>query len=355
MRSNVAILLTPPGSAAIAVIRIVGPRVSGFLRERFAKPARVGRCVHGNLHDGERVIDDAVVVLVDQNTADLNVHGGPWVIRSTLDLAARDGFVVQDSATLPLAHEAVDAESLLEQEVLSYLPLARTELGVRALLAQPEAWAAFRTGARPSREGIERILADRTLDRLLHPARVAIVGTANVGKSTLANQLFARERSITADVPGTTRDWVGEIANVEGLPVMLLDTPGLRATQDPVEHAAIERSRDEVRRADLIVLVIDASRRLEEEPAALLSEYPNAIRVINRIDRPAGWDIASLHGLSTVATTGEGVDALRRLIVHSLCGEEPITIDRPRCWTDRQRDQLRTGEDGATNDWTAAP
>lgn len=335
--SNLAILMTPPASAAIAVIRIVGPRVPEFLQVHFPKPARVGRCVHGDLHDDGRVIDDAVVVLIDEKTADLNVHGGPWVVRSALDLAARDGFVVQDSATLPLPYEAVDAESLLEQEVLSYLPLARTELGVRALLAQPDAWAAFKSGPHPSPDMIDRILADQTLDRLLHPARVAIVGPANVGKSTLANQLFARERSITADVPGTTRDWVGEIANVDGLPVLLLDTPGLRETQDPIEHAAIGRSREEVRRADLIVLVIDASRPLEGEQAALLGEYPNAIRVINKVDRASGWDVASLHGLSTVATSGEGVDMLRRLIVRSLCGDEPITIDRPRYWTERQR------------------
>lgn len=337
MNPNLAIVLTPPGSAAIAVVRIRGPLVPEFLRAHFSKPARIGRCAHGDLRDGGGVIDDAVVVLIDETTADLNLHGGPWVVRSTLDLAARDGFVVQDSASLPLPHEAIDGQTLLEQEVLSYLPLARTELGARVLLAQVDAWATLKCSTCPSREALEHILADRTLDSLLHPPRVAIVGPANVGKSTLANQLFARERSITADVPGTTRDWVGEIANVEGLPVMLLDTPGLRQTEDRIEQAAIKRSREEIQRADLVVVVIDASRPLQREQAALLDEYPNAIRVINKIDRPASWDIASLRGIPTIATTGEGIDALRRTVVHSLCGEEPITIDRPRCWTERQR------------------
>jgi tRNA modification GTPase len=342
MSCNLAILLTAPGSAAIAVVRIKGPLVSGFLRAHFSKPARIGRCVHGDLHDGGRVIDDVVVVLIDDTTADLNLHGGPWVVRSTLDLAARDGFVVQDSAKLPLPHEATDGQTLLEQEVLSHLPLARTELGVRVLLAQVDAWTTLKSSSSPSREVIERILADRTLDSLLHPPRVAIIGPANVGKSTLANQLFARERSITADVPGTTRDWVGEIANVDGLPVMLLDTPGLRETENRIEYAAIERSREEIQRADLIVLVIDASRPLEGEQAALLDEYPNAIRVINKIDRPAGWNVAALGGLPSIAITGEGIDALRRAVGRSFCGEEPMTVDRPRCWTERQRAILRS-------------
>ncbi|HEY2585463.1 MAG TPA: GTPase [Tepidisphaeraceae bacterium] len=342
MNPNLAMLLTPPGSAAIAVIRITGPAVPEFLRAHFTKPARIGRCVHGDLHEAGRVVDDAVVVLIDETTADLNLHGGPWVVRSSLDLAARDGFVVHDSAKPPLPHEATAGQTLLEQEVLSHLPLARTELGVRLLLAQPDAWAALQSAGVPSRDAIERILADRTLDHLLHPPRVAIVGPANVGKSTLANQLFARERSITADVPGTTRDWVGEIANVDGLPVMLLDTPGLRETEDRIEQSAIERSRHEIGRADLIVLVVDASRPIEGEQASLLDGYPNAIRVVNKVDRSAGWDITQIHGIPTVSTTGEGVDALRRTIVRSLCGEEPIAITRPRCWTDRQYAILRS-------------
>lgn len=354
MRSNLAILLTPPGAAAIAVIRIVGPAVPEFLRAHFAKPARIGRCVHGDLRDAGRVIDDAVVVLVDDTTADLNLHGGPWVVRSTLDLAAREGFIVEDSAKPQLPHEANDGRTLLEREVLGYLPLARTELGVRALLAQPEAWAALKSAMPPSREILERILADRALEHLLHPPRVAIVGPANVGKSTLANQLFARERSITADVPGTTRDWVGEIANVDGLPVMLLDTPGLRETEDRIERSAIERSRQEIGRADLIVLVVDASRPLEGEQALLLTGYPNAIRAVNKVDRPAGWDITPLHGIPTVATTGEGIDALRRTIVRSLCGEERIAIDRPRCWTDRQRELLLAALRAPNPEWPAA-
>jgi small GTP-binding protein len=253
-----------------------------------------------------------------------------------LDLARRAGFLAVNRSVLPSPSQAVDASSVLEAEVLAHLPMARTELGVRVLLAQMRAWEDLRS--RPaSADELRQISADRTLDCLLRPRRVAIVGAANVGKSTLANQLFARERSITADVPGTTRDWVGEIANIDGLPIMLLDTPGLRATDDPIEAEAIRRSGGEVERADATVLVIDASRPLEPEQAALLNHFQNAIRVLNKVDKGCGWDANRIGALKTVATLVEGIETLRRRIVLALCGEEPIQIHHPRCWTERQR------------------
>lgn len=331
-----AILLTPPGSAAIAVVRLAGPAVGDFLRLHFSKPAKLGHCVHGELRDGGRVIDDAVVVLVKQNTADLNLHGGIWVLQSALDLAHRAGFQIIERPPIPLPDDAVDAASLLEAEVLAYLPMARTDFGVRVLLAQKQAWDDLRS--RPiSPKRVRQILADRTLDCLLHPRRVAIVGAANVGKSTLANQLFARERSITADAPGTTRDWVGEMANIDGVPVMLLDTPGMRATDDPIEAEAIRRSGREIECADATVLVIDASRTLEPEQKELVEQFPNAIRVLNKVDKNFGWDLDQIPAIKTVATLGEGIDALRRGIVAELCGQASIEIQRPRCWTERQR------------------
>ena len=332
-----ACLLTAPGSAAIAVVRLTGPAVPGFIADHFAKPAKIARCVHGDLMDGKQIIDDAVVVLVDQDTADLNLHGGPWVVQRMLNLLAQKGFEVRSSLEFPLIDEAIDGDTTLNSEVLSHLPLARTELGVRVLLAQTHAWEKLKSAGVPDAADLRCILADRTLNCLLHPRRLALIGAANVGKSTLANQLFARERSITADVPGTTRDWVGEIANVNGLPVMLLDTPGMRDTEDPIEMAAIQRSRGEIGRTDGLILLIDASRPLEGEQSRLLEEFPSAIRVVNKVDRPFGWASDPIGAINTVATIGHGVEELRREIVRSFCGQESIEIAGPRCWTDRQR------------------
>src|SRR3954447_26397913 len=109
------------------------------------------------------------------------------------------------------------------------------------------------------------MIDDRSLYWLLSRPRVAIVGPANVGKSTLANQLFAAERSITADVAGTTRDWVGALANLDGLVVELIDTPGVRETKDAIEAQAIGVASRETSRADLILLVLDASADFEPQ------------------------------------------------------------------------------------------
>jgi tRNA modification GTPase len=355
--------------------------VSAFLSRHFSRPAREGRCVHGELRDGERVIDDPVVVAsAGGRVADVNLHGGPWVVRAALDLARRAGFEAAESPGVPVPAEGVDGETELEREVLSHLPLARTELAVRVLLAQRQQWVALgdeftpspgtpgEGGGEGSREdvvlgmpppsagsphplpayrerGQERlrrirsILADHSLWWLLHPPRVAIIGAANVGKSTLANQLFAQERSITADLPGTTRDWVGEMADVNGLAVMLVDTPGLRATADPVERAAIERGREQIAGADLVVLVLDPTRPPGPEQAALIDAYPEALRVVNKADRAREWSLPDAGVIHTVATTGRGVDELRWAIAGRF-GCDVMDVDRPRWWTMRQRKDL---------------
>jgi tRNA modification GTPase len=158
----------------------------------------------------------------------------------------------------------------------------------------------------------------------------------NVGKSTLANQLFGATRVITADVPGTTRDWVGEIANLDGLAVMLVDTPGRRATDDPIEREAIERSGQQVAAADLVVLVLDPTQPREPGQAELERLHPDAMRVVNKSDRVAAWgaDATALH---VVATTGAGVDALRAAFRTHFLGAETIDVVQARPWTERQR------------------
>jgi tRNA modification GTPase len=368
-----ALLLTPPGGAAIAVVRLVGPGVGPFLGQHFSGRTAEGRCVHGTLSDAGRVIDDPVVVLHSGGAvADINLHGGPWVVRSVLELARRNGFEAAERPGLPLPDEAVDADTELGREVLRYLPLARTELAVQMLLAQERAWGELLLPLPPGGEGggegenlrgelrsyadptpklpphpnplpqggegkIRTILADRSLHWLLHPPRVAIVGVPNVGKSTLANQLFAQERSITADLPGTTRDWVGEIANIDGLAVMLVDTPGLRETPDAIEREAIERGRGEIGRANLIVIVLDPTQPPDGQ-RDLVRAHPDALRVVNKADCQSVWDTSDNRpAIRTVATTGEGVGALRNAIEKRFFGDAEVDPRQPRWWTDRQR------------------
>jgi tRNA modification GTPase len=355
MPDNRAYLLTPPGPAAIAVVRLVGPAVPAFLRSHFSKQPVEQRCVHGDLIDEGQVLDDPVIVLLPgAAAADVNLHGGPWVVQSVLDLARREGFDVIQNTDPPVPLEAADGANLLEKEVSAHLPLARTELAVRVLAAQPAAWSALidRVTPRPGEEAhlarwlgraqsiqaeLDGILEDNSLHWLLHPPRVAIVGAPNVGKSTLANRLFARELIITADLPGTTRDWVGEIANLDGLAILLVDTPGIRQTTDAIEAQAIAASGEQIKSADLVVIVLDATRPLEGEQAIVLEAHPDALRVVNKTDLPPAFDLALVHGPRTVAATGAGINDLRHEI-RSRFGLTPGFDETwPRWWTSRQK------------------
>ncbi len=337
--SNSAMLLTAPGSGAIAVVRLVGPATEAFLAEHFSGVVRPGRCVHGVLRAvrAGAILDDPVVTRPGPNIAELNLHGSAWIVHQVLELARGAGFSVDTSPALPLPAEAVDpwpgsgeAEGgNLSQAVLRYLPLARTELAVRALLAQPKAWDGWwRLEADRRRQEAGTMLEDRALWWLLHPPHVAIVGPPNAGKSTLANQLFAQERSIVADQPGTTRDWVGELANINDLAVMLVDTPGQRLTEDPIEREAIEQSGEVIRSADLIVHLLDASRPLED---SIRTTSAPVIRVANKQDQRT-WEAEALGAMPLTATTGEGLEALRQAIVRQF-GCERLELDRPRWWT----------------------
>jgi tRNA modification GTPase len=303
--------------------------VASFLDRCFSKTPLSNRCVHGDLRDGESIIDDPVVVLSDDGSwADISMHGGAWVVESALALAKREGFEIISDGALPLADAAVsDANSVLEREVLAYLPLARTELAIRMLLDQPNAWRR----AMGSTFNARNILEDQTLWRMLNPPRIAIVGEPNVGKSTLANQLFGRQLSITADLPGTTRDWVGEIADIDGLAVLLVDTPGEREAEDVIERAAIAASREQIVGSDLILNVLDATARPGDAAG-----HTGAIIVVNKIDQPAGWDFRSLNAIEISARTGIGLKELRSEI-HRRLGVVGLNESRPRWWTERQK------------------
>jgi tRNA modification GTPase len=334
-QTNLAAILTPPGVGAIAVIRLHGPAVEKFLDSCFSRSAKPNHCVHGELRNDGNVIDDPVVVLAqDAQSADLNVHGGAWVIEATLRLAQRHGFQIVDASHSPLPDFTLDAETEIEQEILAYLPLATTQLAVRVLLAQSAAWERTNIHAL-SPQRVNKILSDRSLHWLLHPPRVAIVGIPNAGKSTLANQLFGQSRSITADLPGTTRDWIGETANLDGLAITLVDTPGIRDTNDAIEAQAIDRAREQINTADATVLVLDANRPHDPSQQALIKRFPNAIRVLNKIDAaPALNPVDS--AIPTIATTGHGTAALRTAVrVRFQC--DSIDLNSPKCWTPRQR------------------
>jgi tRNA modification GTPase len=301
---NLARRLTAPGVGAVGVIRLSGPAVAGFLARRFSMPARRGVAVHGELSDDAGRIDDGLLVAAE-TFADLSLHGGDWVMRRALRLAESEGF----ASTGP-ADASETSDELLTARVLALLPHATSPLAVRTLLAQPRLWS----------EDVAAVAPDDAISHLIHPPTVAILGHPNVGKSTLANQLFAAERSVVADAPGTTRDWVGELADVCGLVVRLIDTPGRRVTRDAIEAEAIDRSREVVEAADLRLWIADATR-----PETALGRNPGDRLVWNKADLVPARD-----GLAVSAVRGDGLDALRAAVVVHFLGSPDVEARRCR-------------------------
>jgi len=174
-----------------------------------------------------------------------------------------------------------------------------------------------------------------------HGLRVALVGRPNVGKSSLLNLLSRRERAIVTDLPGTTRDLLESEIVLDGVPITLLDTAGIRATRDAVEQLGIARSRDALASADLVLLLFDLAQGWSEEDQALFSQIPDGVpclRVGNKADLSLKADsvvgpVSSSVSLSVAdvrlsAVTGEGEQDLVRAVLERCggLGEQPLLL-----------------------------
>ncbi len=147
------------------------------------------------------------------------------------------------------------------------------------------------------RDGIDALLATSAAGRLIREGRhIAILGKPNVGKSSLFNQLVGTDRAIVAAGPGTTRDMLRETIDLDGLRLGLVDTAGIRVSEDEVEQEGVVRARKAAEAADLVILVLDRSRALEDIDVALLQETASAARVvvINKTDLPAAWNAEAI-------------------------------------------------------------
>ncbi len=324
------VLLTAPGRAAIATLLVAGKEATQMVDRLFqpAGPKTLGRQPLGRIVFGRWPTGTAGEEVVVCRTADelveIHCHGGvaaPGAIINSLVVAGCEELDwrswLRESAADPLAAEAEILLADAPTERTARILLDQRGGALRRELAEIEKclWA----GDLPTAMRlVDELLAWADVGRhLVRPWRVVLAGRPNVGKSSLINALVGYKRALVHAAPGTTRDVVTAVTAIDGWPIELTDTAGLRAGEEPLEAAGILLARQQAAAADLLLLVFDRSSDWSEEDEALYRSWPAALRVFNKCDLPAVAD-ASLADVDVSAQASTGLDVLAQAIVERL-------------------------------------
>ena len=358
---TIAAIATAPGRGGIGVVRVSGVGLADFAAALCGRTPTPRSAHFARFVDGQgRVLDEGLLLyfpapasFTGEDVLELQGHGGPVVMQlllerclelgarlaepgeftrraflnGKLDLAQAESVAdLIEASTAAAARSAVRSLSGRFSEEVHRIVDALIDLRmlVEATLDFPEEEIEFleRARALPRLAGIRAEL-EGLLDRARQGAllrsglNVVLVGEPNVGKSSLLNQLAGEERAIVTDVAGTTRDALRETIQIEGIPLHIIDTAGLRDTADTVERIGIERTWREIARADVILRLLDASTAADaaDEIGARLPASVERITVVNKIDlrgtEPGRHEDEGRVCLAVSARTGAGIELLR--------------------------------------------
>jgi tRNA modification GTPase len=356
---TIAAIATAPGRGGVGVVRVSGASLSAFALALCGREPRP-RSVHLTrfLDAEERAIDEGILLyfagpasFTGEDVLELQGHGGPVVMQmllerclqlgarlaepgeftrraflnGKLDLAQAESVAdLIEASTAAAARSAVRSLSGQFSEEVHRIGDALIDLRmlVEATLDFPDEEIDFleRAHAMPRlgsiREALENLLDRARQGALLRSGlNVVLVGAPNVGKSSLLNQLAGEERAIVTDIAGTTRDALRETIQIEGIPLHIIDTAGLRDTEDTVERIGIERTWREIDRADVILHLVEAGAGGDADIDARLPADIERVTVANKIDlvgaAPARREEAGRVLLQVSARSGDGVELVR--------------------------------------------
>lgn len=337
--STFAAALTAPAPGAIAVIAITGidavrvvQRIIKQPRSDAAPPITVAQPKLVRIVDSAgTTLDDAMLIVsprADIEYVELQPHGGVRVVERVLELLAEAGATVIDPD-----HFANDylCTNNFERDLHAALLQSTSRRLTAWLFSQATILPAFLHNwhAHSTTEKDAYLKRTQIAIRLVNGMRVALVGPPNAGKSTLANRLIGKNRIITSDVAGTTRDWVDEAISIDGWPLTLIDTAGSHDTTDPLEATAIARGQAQAQSADLVIHLMEADANAATDSFKKRDRTRNdqsaaVLRVMNKIDRLSPMQLDSMNravgtdSLFISATDGVGIETLVQNIVSQL-------------------------------------
>ncbi len=384
---TIAAISTPPGEGAISIVRLSGDQAIAIADRIFTSSKSLAEVPSHTIHYGhiidpveERLMDEVMLSVMKQprtftreDVVEINCHGGIVVVNQLLQLVLRQGArlaepgeftkraflngrvdLSQAEAVMDLIRAKTDkAMNLainqldgnlshlirqLRQDILQTLAQVEVnidypeyddveELTTRLLLEK----------AQMVKAQIESLLATAQQGKILREGlSTAIIGRPNVGKSSLLNHLLKEEKAIVTDIAGTTRDVIEEYVNVRGVPLKLIDTAGIRDTEDVVEKIGLERSRKALKEAELILLVLNQSEKLTPQDQQLLTLTEGARRIIllNKTDLPAQITSEELRSyitdepvFSVSVLNNEGLDQLEQAIADLFFGGKTTDKD----------------------------
>ncbi|CAK7035168.1 MAG: tRNA modification GTPase MnmE [Peptostreptococcus russellii] len=366
---TIAAIATAPGEGGIGIIRLSGSNALDIANKMFRPLYRdsigdyaVRTLIYGNIYDEGVVLDEVLLAYMKgphsytaEDVVEINCHGGFISVRKILELALKSGArmaeageftkraflngridLSQAEAVIDIINAKTDkshelAQSQLEGSLSKKIKNLREML--TAVLAQvevaidyPEEDIEFITYKEliEKTEAIQREVVQmyKTADTgkiLREGLQTAILGKPNVGKSSLMNSILGENRAIVTDIPGTTRDIIEEFVNIKGIALKIVDTAGIRDTDDVVEKIGVEKSRKHLKSSDLTLVVLDNSREIDQEDIDILESVDRSktLVILNKIDLESKLDldivkkyVDEINIINISALKNEGLDLL---------------------------------------------
>ncbi|PKL52476.1 MAG: tRNA uridine-5-carboxymethylaminomethyl(34) synthesis GTPase MnmE [Nitrospira bacterium HGW-Nitrospira-1] len=373
---TIAAISTPVGQGGIGIVRISGPQALEIADRLFrAKKAdipsvaRQASLLYGHIINpaDNTIMDEALLSVMrsphsytKEDVVEINCHGGIISVKRTLEAVLAQGARLADPGEFTKRAFLNGRINLTQAEAVFDIITAKTEEGMRIAVEQLQGGLSEKLGhiknklleigacAEAYIDFPEDEIGIQTLQQIrgrlaeakdeinglsstFQEARffrdglsVAIVGRPNVGKSSLLNILLKKDRAIVTELPGTTRDIIEDYLNINGLPIRIMDTAGIRNSEELVEKEGIRRSLHAIQNADFIIALLDGSEPLAEDDFQLMEliSGKNAVVVINKSDLPAKLSLETVREktkeyLSLSALSGEGVETLKSAIFHA--------------------------------------